>query len=136
MVGAFFGDRERAGVDVGKSYVAAECRDVRVTAEKELAVLQGRGIVLSVQMTVCGEDIDAIERKPCVVRHDGEFKHHLVNLCLAVSAYAQKLVCNAVEKLDDLLGRVVGGKIVSGTVIEQISKKQELFGGFFAVSVD
>ena len=69
-----------------------------------------------------------------IVGEDGEFQHHLIHLSIAVAADAHKMVFGTVEKLDDLLGGVARGDVVSGTVVEQVTEKDEVFCFFRAKS--
>ena len=76
-------------------------------------------------MSVCGEDIKAVfaVTDRCAILHNGEVKHHLVDLGIAVASDADKLVLYVVEHFNDFFGGVVCRQIVTGPVIKYIAKK-------------
>lgn len=52
VMGVLLRDGERAGIDVGKALVTVVCRDVRVTAEENFTVFEGRGIAFAKVVSV------------------------------------------------------------------------------------
>ena len=66
------------------------------------------------------------ERQRGIIRQNGELQHHLIYLCLTVASYAEQVLFHAVEHFYDFLGSIVLGKIVSGSVIEQVAQENEL----------
>ena len=63
-----------------------------------------------------------------VVGHDGEVKHHLVDLSIAVAAYRDDVVGQGVEQRNHALGSIVARQVVARTVIKQVAQQDDAVG--------
>ena len=66
--------------------------------------------------------------KDVVVGHAGKVEDHLVDLGLAVASHGDDAVGDAVEHLDHALGRVVGGQVVAGAVVQEVAEEHHPIG--------
>ena len=101
-----------------------------MSVNENVAFLKHRRCSCVVVMSVSDEKAFSALVHKHVVGENGKFKHHLVNLCVAVSAYAGKLVLYLVEQSDDLFGGVSLGQVVARTVVENITEEDQLFSLF------
>ena len=63
-----------------------------------------------------------------VVCHAGELKDHLVHFCLAVASDSYDLILYAVQHRYDLFRSIVLGQVISRSVIEEVSQKDDSVG--------
>ena len=61
------------------------------------------------------------DRDQQVFRQHGKFQHHLVHLRIAVAANVVNIGFSGVEHRNDFLGRIIPGKVIAGSVIQDIA---------------
>ena len=136
MTGLLLRNRKGSRIEIIKFLVLIPCRNMCVTAQKNISFFEGRGILLGMMVPMSCKDAKSVYRKPSIVRKNGEGENHLVNLSLAISSDAKQIFGNSVQHLYHLLGRVVPREIVSRAMIKKIAKKKDLIGGFFLNDAD
>ena len=82
------------------------------------------------EVTVGHECRRAVKIKDRIIRADRELKHHLIHLCIAVTADAEQIVLVGIEQRGDTLGIILIRKIISRTMIEKIAKENESVRAF------
>ena len=140
-MGAVFWNAHRTWIKHGDLWVVSALHvhfSVRVAVYKRVHAWRLRPFINAVvnarakDVTVSKEDGELLARlgifikQDVVISHAGEVQNHLVYLCLAISADRNDLIGNAIQHFNNALWCVVCRKIVAWSVIEQISKKQNV----------
>ena len=136
MTGLLLRNGKRSGVEIIKVIVMVPCRNVCVSAQKNVSFFEGRGILLGVVMTVGSKDPKAVHAQPSVICKNRESENHLIDLSFAVSSHAKQILGTCIQHLDYLLGCIVAREVVARAVIKKIAKKEYLIGGFLSDGVN
>ena len=93
--------------------------------QEDVAAFQGRRALWVVVVAVGCEDCLPVKLKEAIVGEDGKLKHHLVNLCVAVPADAEKLLLHGIDHGEDFFGIKIHRNIISRAVVQDITQKEK-----------
>ena len=128
-VGFGKGNRAAVGVICAVFKLSAAGR-VEMPVKKDVPLLQKRGIFPVEQVSVGKEKGVSVLIPKRIIGKNGKFKHHLVDFTVAISAHAKNFLFDGVEHCKNLFRGIIVGKIVAGTVIEQVAKQDDLIRAF------
>ena len=127
IASVFLGERNGTGIETEISVSERiPAGDVGMPVKQNIAWMQGRRGRHIVKVPVCGKDCASARVQQTVIRHHREMQHHLIDLRIAVAAYAEDRGGTGVELCGDFLGRISFRQIVSRPVIEDIPKQKKL----------
>ena len=96
-----------------------------MTVEEDIAFVEWWQVVFVIDMAVGCENhrqcTSPQDRDQHVFRQYGKFQHHLVHLRIAVAANVVNIGFSGVEHRNDFLRRVIPGKVIAGSVIQDIA---------------
>ena len=101
-----------------------------MAVQQDIPRSQRRQVFQVVHMAVSGIDQTPAHRQHGVIGQDGEIQHHLVHLGVAVASHAEQLLLQAVQKRDDLFGRVALRQVVAGAVVQKVAQQQQAVSPF------
>ena len=90
-------------------------------------------MVCVIHMSVSCKKSFPLNYKHTVIRQNRKLKHHLVHLCLAVSSYCINLIFFVIQHGNDFFWSILLWKVISRSVIKQISEKHKAFCPFFSI---
>ena len=123
MGAVFFGDGDRAGVEVEVSLAKRlPGGHVGVAVQQNVAGLQRRQVGGVVHVAVGGVDQPLTGGQHRIVGQDREVQHHLVYLAVAVAAHAEDAVLALVQHRQHLFGGVAFGQVVAGAVVQNVTQ--------------
>ena len=96
-----------------------------MSVQQHIALTQRRRCFRVELMSVRGVHQPLPCRQDGIVREDWEREHHLINLGVAVAAYAEDCICHAVQHGNHLLRRVIARQIISRSVVKNIAEQQQ-----------
>ena len=109
----FFWYGYRARIHIGICTVINAFWHVSMSVKKYIAVFKRRQMLFIEYMTVSNEHDTIAERHECVIGKNREVEHHLIDLCLTVTAHAKDLFLQLIEHFDDFLRCVILRQIIA-----------------------
>ena len=85
-------------------------------------------------MTVRDDERAAVSIHHDVIRHDGEFQHHLIHFGITVSANRDDVILMRIEKCRQAFGGIAFRKIIACAVVQKVAEQDQLFRLFLFIA--
>ena len=102
-----------------------------VTVEQDVPIRKRRQSIAVELMSVGGKDVKSVPADVSIFRHNGEVKNHLIYFGVTVASDTKELFFQRVQKAYYFLWRISFREVVSGAVVEDISKQDHFFSFAF-----
>ena len=106
-----------------------------VAVDQNIPLLKWRQIVFIIDMSVGSIKSSAIQVKNAVICHYRELEHHLIYFSLTVASYCIDFFLHIIQHGNDFLGCVFFRKVISGSMIKQITQQYQAVCFFFFIGI-